>query len=110
MSPTWLRQRVRFYAQMVGLGYVPKVVFSQKDWQRSVPKRNWKDSHGALGAALNGVVYISRQAACCRRSSDDLAAHEVLHLSQPKMRHGDKFEHYVSELRLGRVPPGVQPQ
>ena len=80
------------------------MVFSQKDWERNVPKSNWKDSHGALGAALDGVVYIKKEAACCRRSSDDLCAHETLHLARPKLRHGKKFEFYVSEMLLGRVP------
>src|SRR5690348_3902159 len=100
MSPTWIRARIRHYAQMVGLGYVPKVVFSKKDWIRSVPARSRKaaDTYFAASEFNAGVVYVNLAHACCRRSTDDTCAHEVVHLRWPEMRHGKRFEHYVSEI------------
>lgn len=105
MSPTWIRQRVRYYASFVGLGYVPKVVFSQKEWQKATPKRQWKRVEGdTVGCAWDGVVFVNKARACCRKNTDDTAAHEVLHLWKPNMRHGARFNHIVSELMLGRLP------
>lgn len=63
MSPTWIRTRVRYYAVLVGLGYVPKVVFSQKEWQRATPKSCWKDISGDLQGVADAdhrVVYVNR--------------------------------------------------
>lgn len=107
MSPTWIRARVRHYAAMVGLGFVPKVCFTEREWQRAVPKADWKDIHGDLQAVSHkphGPIYIKLEKACCRRNADDTAAHEVLHLLKPKLRHGKKFNELVSEMLLGRVP------
>jgi len=106
LSPTWIRARIRYYAQLVGLGYVPTVVFSQKDWQRTVPARSHGDAHGSYGASESsaGVVYVNLSRACCKRGTDDTCAHEVIHLRWENLRHGAKFDHYVSEMLLGRIP------
>jgi predicted metal-dependent hydrolase len=105
MSPTWLRSRVRLYAAQVGLGYVPRVVFSEKEWQRIVPKAQWKAvGSETVGCAYEGVVYINKSAVCCSKSGDDTAAHEVLHLAQPSWRHGKRFTAGVGAIRLGRTP------
>ena len=105
MSPTWIRSRVRHYAVLVELGYVPKVVFTKKEWQRAVPKKQWKNVAGDIqGCVYDRVVYVNRSRACCRKNSDDTAAHEVVHLKWPRKRHGASFQHHVAELMLGRVP------
>jgi hypothetical protein len=105
MSPTWIRARIRTYALLVGLGYVPKVVFSRKDWEALIPKSQHKSAYNDIaGLTYDHVVYINRENVCCRRSADDLAAHEVVHLWKPGMRHSARFRGYVRELMLGRVP------
>ena len=105
MSPSWIRARIRKYAAQVELGYIPKVVFSEKEWRRLTPAAQWKTiGHGTVAAAYEGVVYINRSTACCRRGVDDSAAHEVVHMKWPKMRHTPKFYHYVSEILVGRYP------
>lgn len=106
MSPTWIRQRIRRYAVMVGLGYVPRVIFSKKDWNAAMPKSQRVEASdgNTAGMAHAGCVYVNQESVCCRRAADDLAAHEVIHLLYPDMNHTKKFREYVSELRLGRVP------
>jgi len=96
---------VRKYAVQVGLGFVPRVVLSEKEWQKAVPQGQWKHvGTETVGCAYEGVVYINLSAVCCQKSGDDTAAHEVLHLLKPKWRHGKKFSTAVGDIRLGRSP------
>lgn len=93
-TKAWIRSRIRHYAELVSLGFVPAVEFG--------PVENGR-------AEWNGetrTVRVDIDEAYCRHDADDSAAHEVCHARWPSLPCSGKtsaprFRRRVLAMRMG---------
>lgn len=102
-TATWIRRRITLYAKRVSLGYRPRVVWTMPDWMALGAHKSDRACNGykGLSSAELRAIRINLSAHICRHDADDTAAHEVVHLRWPSLRHTLVFERRVEAIRKG---------
>lgn len=109
----FIEKQIKFYSKRLGVK-PPLVLFTDlelsgmvtnyKDWQY-VKKETIGESWYHKDTGLDyDVIYINVENSDFLWQLIDTVVHELLHLKEPKLRHGNKFQDRVNKIIIGIWP------
>jgi len=81
---------MRIYYKKLGLKKEPVLMFTEKGF-------NHLHEHGAASID-EGIIYININEHDSASELIDTVVHELMHISQPKLKHGKKFQEKINNV------------